>query len=341
MSSSSSSPARDATPTRVSFHTIEADGVRMFYREAGPVNAPVVLLLHGYPTSSHMFRELIPKLATRYRVMAPDLPGFGFTTVPPERNYEYSFDALAHTAEAFVEALKLTRYALYVFDYGAPVGFRLAVPPRSFVNTREAERQPSHEFCSCVGHDLLGDAQGAGARSGVAHPERVTAIVSQNGNAYEEGLGDSWDPMRRYWATPSAENREALRNAVLTPAGTRWQYTEGVRNPEMVAPESYTLDQALMERPGNTEIQLDLFLDYASNLKLYPNFQAYFRDYKPPMLAIWGKNDPFFIPPGAEAYRRDNPNARVTLLDTGHFALETHVEEIAEAMHEFLAGAVR
>lgn len=301
MSSSSSSPARNATPTRVLFHTIEADGVRMFYREAGPVNAPVVLLLHGYPTSSHMFRELIPKLATRYRVIAPDLPGFGFTTVPPERNYKYSFDALAHTAEALVEALKLKRYSLYVFDYGAPVGFRLAV----------------------------------------AHPERVTAIVSQNGNAYEEGLGDSWDPIRRYWATPSAENREALRNAVLTPAGTRWQYTEGVPNPEMVAPESYTLDQALMDRPGNTEIQLDLFLDYASNLKLYPKFQAYFRDYKPPMLAVWGKNDPFFIPPGAEAYRRDNPNATIRMLDTGHFALETHVEEIAEAMHEFLAGAVR
>jgi pimeloyl-ACP methyl ester carboxylesterase len=299
MSSSSSSLARDATPMRVSFHTIEADGVRMFYREAGPVNAPVVLLLHGYPTSSHMFRELIPRLATWHHVIAPDLPGFGFTTVRPERNYKYSFDALANTAEAFVDALKLTRYALYVFDYGAPVGFRLAV----------------------------------------AHPERVTAIVSQNGNAYEEGLGDSWDPIRRYWAAPSAENREALRNAVLTPAGTRWQYTEGVRNPEMVAPESYTLDQALMERPGNTEIQLDLFLDYASNLKLYPKFQAYFRDYKPPMLAIWGKNDPFFIPPGAEAYRRDNPNATVRMLDTGHFALETHVEEIAEAMREFLAGA--
>jgi pimeloyl-ACP methyl ester carboxylesterase len=297
MSSSSPSPARGTAPGRVSFHRIEADGVQVFYREAGPVNAPVVLLLHGYPTSSHMFRELIPRLATRYRVIAPDLPGFGFTTVPQERNYKYSFDALAHTANAFVEVLGLKRYALYVFDYGAPVGFRLAV----------------------------------------AHPERVTAIVSQNGNAYEEGLGDSWDPIRRYWATPSPENREALRSAVLTPAGTRWQYTEGVPDPEMVAPESYTLDQALMERPGNTEIQLDLFLNYASNLKLYPTFQAYFREYKPPLLVIWGKNDPFFIPPGAEAYRRDNPNATVTLLDTGHFALETHVEEIAEAMHELLA----
>jgi pimeloyl-ACP methyl ester carboxylesterase len=273
----------------------------VFYREAGPADAPVLLLLHGYPTSSHMFRELIPRMATSYRVIAPDLPGFGFTTVPGERDYKYSFDALAQTAEAFVEALGLKKYALYIFDYGAPVGLRLALE----------------------------------------HPERVTAIVSQNGNAYEEGLGDAWDPIRRYWATPSAENREALRRAVLTPEGTRWQYTHGVANPETVAPESYTLDQTLMERPGNTEIQLDLFLDYASNLELYPKFQAYFREFKPPLLAIWGKNDPFFIPPGAEAYRKDNPNASVKFLDTGHFALETHVDEIAEAMHELLGCAGR
>jgi pimeloyl-ACP methyl ester carboxylesterase len=273
----------------------------VFYREAGPADAPVLLLLHGYPTSSHMFRELIPRMATSYRVIAPDLPGFGFTTVPGERDYKYSFDALAQTAEAFVEALGLKKYALYIFDYGAPVGLRLALE----------------------------------------HPERVTAIVSQNGNAYEEGLGDAWDPIRRYWATPSAENREALRRAVLTPEGTRWQYTHGVANPETVAPESYTLDQTLMERPGNTEIQLDLFLDYASNLELYPKFQAYFREFKPPLLAIWGKNDPFFIPPGAEAYRKDNPNASVKFLDTGHFALETHVDEIAEAMHELLGSAGR
>ena len=296
MSDSSSAVARGKSIPRVSFHTVEADGVRVFYREAGPADAPVLLLLHGYPTSSHMFREFIPRMATSYRVIAPDLPGFGFTTVPAERNYKYSFDALARTAEAFVDALGLRKYALYIFDYGAPVGLRLVV----------------------------------------AHPERVTAIVSQNGNAYEEGLGDAWDPIRRYWATPSAENREALRRAVLTLEGTRWQYTHGVANPGMVAPESYTLDQALLERPGNTEIQLDLFLDYASNLKLYPKFQAYFREFKPPLLAIWGKNDPFFIPAGAEAYRRDNPNATVKILDTGHFALETHVEEIAEATHEVL-----
>jgi pimeloyl-ACP methyl ester carboxylesterase len=301
MSDSASAAARGKSIPRVSFHTVEADGVRVFYRQAGPADAPVLLLLHGYPTSSHMFRELIPRMATSYRVIAPDLPGFGFTTVPAERNYKYSFDALARTAEAFVDALGLKKYALYIFDYGAPVGLRLAV----------------------------------------AHPERVTAIVSQNGNAYEEGLGDAWDPIRRYWATPSAENREALRRAVLTLEGTRWQYTHGVANPEMVAPESYTLDQALLERPGNTEIQLDLFLDYASNLKLYPKFQAYFREFKPPLLAIWGKNDPFFIPAGAEAYRRDNPNATVKILDTGHFALETHVEEIAEATHEVLGRVGR
>jgi pimeloyl-ACP methyl ester carboxylesterase len=282
--------------TRPSFHTVEADGVRVFYREAGPKDAPVVLLLHGYPTSSHMFRELIPRLATRYHVIAPDMPAFGFTAVPKERNYHYSFENLAKTMNAFVEALGLTRYALYVFDYGAPVGFRLAV----------------------------------------AHPERVTAIISQNGNAYEEGLGDAWAPIRRYWEDPSTENREVIRNAVLTLEGTCSQYTVGVPNPESIAPESYTLDQALLERKGNIGIQLDLFLDYATNVALYPTFQKYFREHKPPLLAIWGKNDAFFIPPGAEAYRRDIPNATVEFLDTGHFALETHPDEIAAAMHKLL-----
>jgi pimeloyl-ACP methyl ester carboxylesterase len=287
---------RDFIP-RASFHTVEADGVKVFYREAGPANAPVILLLHGYPTSSHQYRELIPRLATRYRVIAPDLPGFGFTVVPDARNYKYSFDALARTMEAFVDALNLKKYVLYVFDYGAPTGFRLAL----------------------------------------AYPERVTAIISQNGNAYEEGLGDAWAPIRAYWDTPSAANREVLRREILTLDGTRSQYLIGVPNPESVAPESYTLDQALLERPGNKEIQLDLYLDYATNVKLYPKFQAYFREFKPPLLAIWGKNDIFFIPPGAEAFRRDNPNATVEFLDTGHFALETHVEEIAAAIHSLLA----
>jgi pimeloyl-ACP methyl ester carboxylesterase len=288
-----------ASVPRVSFHTIAADGVNLFYREAGDPGAPVLLLLHGSPTSSHMFRELIPRLAGRYHVIAPDLPGFGFTTVPDERHYHYSFDALARTASEFADALDLKQYSLYVFDYGAPVGFRLAL----------------------------------------AKPERVTAIISQNGNAYEEGLGDAWDPIRRYWQNPTDYNRAALRE-FLTLDAIRWQYTQGTPDPNAVAPEGYTLDVALMERPGNAEIQLDLFLDYASNLKLYPEFQAYFRSAKPPFLAIWGKHDPFFIPPGAEAYRRDNPNAIVEFLDTGHFALETHVDDIAAAIDRLLTSAI-
>jgi pimeloyl-ACP methyl ester carboxylesterase len=279
-----------------SVHKVEADGVQVFYRAAGDPSAPVVLLLHGFPTSSFMFRELIPRLADRYRVIAPDLPGFGFTEVPEKRKYKYSFDALAGTVEAFTGALGLNRYAIYIFDYGAPTGLRLAM----------------------------------------AHPERVTAIISQNGNAYEEGLGDAWAPIRKYWGEPTAANREVIRQAILNMEGTRWQYTNGVANPESVPPESYTLDAALLERPSNKDIQLDLFLDYASNVKLYPKFQEYFRKSKPPLLAIWGKNDPFFIPPGAEAYRKDLPNARVQFLDTGHFATETHFVEIAAAIKEFL-----
>lgn len=275
---------------------IEADGVNVFYRETGRPDAPVVLLLHGFPTSSFQYRELIPRLADKYRVIAPDLPGFGFTEVPEKRKYKYTFDALAETILAFTDLLGLTRYALYVFDYGAPTGFRLAM----------------------------------------ARPERVTAIVSQNGNAYEEGLGDAWAPIRKYWSEPTAKNRLMLRRA-LGPEGLKSQYTDGVPHPERIAPEGYTLDAAMIERPGNMEIQLDLFLDYANNVKLYPKFQEYFRATKPPLLAIWGKYDPFFIPPGAEAFRRDNPNATVQFLETGHFALETHVEEIASAMREFLA----
>jgi pimeloyl-ACP methyl ester carboxylesterase len=281
-----------------SVHRIKADGVDVFYRAAGDPNSPVVLLLHGFPTSSFMFRELIPRLADDYRVIAPDLPGFGFTEVSAERQYLYSFDGLAATLNAFVQALKIRRYALYVFDYGAPTGFRLAM----------------------------------------AHPDRVIGIVSQNGNAYEEGLGDAWGPIRKYWAEPTTENREVLRKNILTFDGTRWQYTHGVGDPESVAPEGYTLDTALLDRPGNKDIQLDLFLDYASNVKLYPAFQDYFRKAKPPLLAIWGKNDPFFIPTGAEAFRKDIPNARIELLDTGHFALETHVVEIAARMKDFLAA---
>lgn len=279
-----------------SIHRVGADGVNVFYREAGPAKAPVVLLLHGFPTSSFMYRALIPRLADRYRVIAPDLPGFGFTEVPEKRQYKYTFDALARTIIAFTDALQLKRYALYVFDYGAPTGFRLAM----------------------------------------ARPDCVTAIVSQNGNAYEEGLGDAWAPIQRYWREPTPENRETVHQA-LNPEGLRWQYTVGVPNPDVIAPEGYTLDAAMIARPGNMDIQLDLFLDYANNVKLYPKFQEYFRKSKPPMLAIWGKHDPFFIPPGAEAFRRDNPNATVQFLDTGHFATETHVEEIAIAMRQLLA----
>jgi pimeloyl-ACP methyl ester carboxylesterase len=282
--------------SHTSIHRIEADGVTVFYREAGAPEAPVVMLLHGFPTSSFQYRELIPRLADKYRVIAPDLPGFGFTEIQAKRQYKYTFDALAQTMLAFTDALHLSRYALYVFDYGAPTGFRMAM----------------------------------------ARPERVTAIVSQNGNAYEEGLGDAWAPIQRYWREPTAENREMLRNA-LGPEGLRSQYTDGVPHPETIAPEGYTLDAAMIERPGNMEIQLDLFLDYANNVKLYPAFQEYFRKAKPPLLAIWGKYDPFFIPSGAEAFRRDNPNAMVQFLETGHFALETHVEEVAVAMRKFLA----
>ncbi len=282
-----------AHPTAI--RRIEADGVEVFYREAGAPEAPALLLLHGFPTSSFQYRELIPLLADRYRVLAPDLPGFGFTQVPASRGYRYTFDALAATVLAFTEALALRRYALYVFDYGAPTGFRLAM----------------------------------------RHPERVAAIVTQNGNAYEEGLGDAWAPIRRYWKDGSAANREALRG-LLTPQAVQAQYTDGVREPERIAPEGYTLDAALLARPGNADIQLDLFRDYAANVALYPEFQRYFREHRPPLLAAWGRHDAFFLPPGAEAYRRDNPDARVELFDTGHFALETHLAPIAEAMREFL-----
>jgi pimeloyl-ACP methyl ester carboxylesterase len=280
---------------RTHTHRVEADGVNVFYREAGPKDAPVVLLLHGFPTSSFQFRELMPRLAGQYRVIAPDLPGFGFTEVPATRGYQYTFEALAKTIAAFTDALQLERYALYVFDYGAPTGFRLAM----------------------------------------ARPERVSAIVSQNGNAYEEGLGDAWAPIRRYWSEPSQENREKIRQG-LNLEGMRREYSSGIPNPELIAPEGYTLDAALLARPGNVDIQLDLFLDYANNVKLYPKFHEYFRKRKPPLFAIWGRFDPYFIPAGAEAFRRDIPGATVQFLDTGHFALETHVEEIAEAMKEFL-----
>lgn len=283
--------------THVHTRFADADGIRVFYREAGDPQAPVMLLLHGFPSSSHQYRHLIPQLATHFRVIAPDLPGFGFTEVPAARHYVYTFDNLATTLGAFVDALGLQRYAMYVFDYGAPTGLRLAV----------------------------------------AHPERVTGFVSQNGNAYLEGLGDAWAPIRQYWATPNAANRQAIADAILHYEGTKWQYVHGVADPDSVAPEGYALDAALLQRPGNADIQLDLFLDYANNLEHYPAFQAFFRQAQVPTLAIWGKNDPFFIPPGAEAYKRDNPNAVVELLDTGHFALETHARYIGQRIIDVLA----
>ena len=279
-----------------SHHRIQADGVTVFYREAGLADAPVVLLLHGFPTSSFQYRELIPRLADRYHVIAPDLPGFGFTEVPAERGYSYTFENLAKTIFAFTQALKLLRYALYVFDYGAPTGFRLALMA----------------------------------------PERVSAIVSQNGNAYEEGLGDAWQPIQRYWREPTLEHRNAIR-AGLNPEGIRHEYSVGIPDPTLIKPEGYSLDAALLARPGNVDIQLDLFLDYANNVKLYPRFQEYFRTAKPPLLAVWGKFDPYFIPPGAKAFARDIPDAVVQLLPTGHFALETHLGEVVMSMRKFLA----
>jgi pimeloyl-ACP methyl ester carboxylesterase len=283
----------------ISYRYADAGGVKIFYREAGRADAPTVLLLHGFPTSSHMFRNLIPLLAERYHVIAPDLPGFGFSDAPSPDKVKWTFDNLAKRIDLFTGVVGLKRYAIYVFDYGAPVGFRLAL----------------------------------------AHPERITATISQNGNAYEEGLSEGWNPIQAYWKDPTPENRWALR-AFLSPETTRWQYVHGVADESAVAPEAYTLDTALLARPGNDEIQLDLFLDYASNVALYPKFQQYFRTHRPPLLAVWGRNDPFFLPPGAEAFKRDNPRAEVQFFDTGHFALETHSREIGAAISAFLGKNV-
>ena len=280
----------------VAYRTKAVGNVEVFYREAGPADAPVVLLLHGFPTASHMFRDLIPRLADRYRVIAPDLPGFGNTKAPPRGEFDYTFDNLARVIDGFTEALGLDRYALYVFDYGAPTGFRLAVK----------------------------------------HPDRIAAIVSQNGNSYEEGLSEGWNPIRAYWEDASPANRQALRS-LLAPETTVWQYTHGVPDPTAVSPDGYSLDNFYLARPGADELQLDLFGDYKSNVALYPTFQKYFQTHKPPFLAVWGKNDPFFLPRGAEAFKRDIPRAVVRFFDTGHFALETHAAEIAAAMCEFLA----
>lgn len=280
------------------YRTVSIDDVKLFYREAGDPDAPAVLLLHGFPTSSHMYRDLIPELADRYHVVAPDLPGFGFSDAPDRSSFQYSFDHLADVIDRFTDEIGLKSYALFVFDYGAPIGFRLAV----------------------------------------RHPERVTALISQNGNAYEEGLSEGWNPIQAYWKDPSAENRDALR-AFLKPETTQWQYTFGVSDPERLSPDAWTLDSALLARPGNDEIQLDLFGDYQSNVALYPKFQEFIRTRRP-LLAVWGKNDPFFLPAGAEAFMRDNPEAEIHLLDAGHFALESKGPEIAAIIRDFLARAL-
>jgi pimeloyl-ACP methyl ester carboxylesterase len=281
------------------FHSQKVGDVDVFYREAGPADAPVILLLHGFPTAGHMFRDLIPELSAKYRVIAPDLPGFGNTIAPPRGAFTYSFDNLAEVMAGFVDALGLTRYALYIFDYGAPVGIRLAL----------------------------------------RYPERVSAIVSQNGNAYLEGFSDAWGPWQTYWREPTPEHREACRDSLSAETIREWQYFNGTDR-ALVSPDGYTLDIAYMARPGADEIQLDLVLDYRTNPQRYPDFQAYFRRYQPPFLAAWGRNDAHFLPAGAEAYRRDLPDAEIHLLDTGHFALETHAAEIGALMRDFLRRVV-
>ena len=278
--------------TSITYRTTDVDGFKIFYREAGPTDAPKLLLLHGFRSASHMFRDLIPLLANNFHIIAPDLPGFGNSDLPGRG---HTFDQIATTIDRFTEIVGFDRYAIYVFDYGAPTGFRLAVK----------------------------------------HPDRITAIISQNGNAYEEGLSEGWNPIRAYWEDASPAHREALRS-FLQPETTVWQYTHGVPDAASVSPDGYSLDNFYLTRPSADEVQLDLFGDYKSNVALYPAFQTYFRTHKPPFLAVWGKNDPFFLPAGAEAFKRDIPDAAVRFFDTGHFALETHAAEIATAIRDFI-----
>ena len=281
--------------TAINYRTAEVDGLKIFYREAGRADAPTLLLLHGFPSAGHMFRDLIPRLAERFHLVAPDLPGFGQSDMPARDDFKYTFDNLAAVIGRFTDVIGLKRFAIYIFDYGAPVGLRIAAK----------------------------------------HPERITAIISQNGNAYEEGLSEGWDPICTYWRTPTQANRDALRG-FLTTETTLFQYTHGIADPSLVSPDGRSLDDHYLARPGAHEAQLDLLLDYASNVALYPDFHAYFRNHQPPLLAVWGKNDPFFLPAGAEAFKRDIPGADVRFFDTGHFALETHCAEIAAVIRDFL-----
>lgn len=280
----------------IHYRGADVNGLKISYREAGRADAPTLLLLHGFPTAGHMFRDLIPLLDDTFHLVAPDLPGFGQSDLPSRDTFKYSFENLAGVIDRFTEVVGLKRFAVYIFDYGAPVGLRIALK----------------------------------------HPERITAIVSQNGNAYEEGLSDGWNPIRAYWENPSQANRDALR-AFLKPETTVSQYTHGVSDATAVSPDGYSLDNFYLSRPGAHEPQLDLFGDYKTNVALYPSFQKYFREHGPPLLAVWGKNDPFFLPAGAEAFKRDLPEAVVRFFDAGHFALETHAAEIATAIREFLA----
>ena len=286
--------------TAINYRTAEVDGLKIFYREAGPADAPTLLLLHGFPSAGHMFRDLIPLLAERFHLVAPDLPGFGQSDMPSRDSFKYTFDNLAEAISRFTEVIGQRRFAIYIFDYGAPVGLRIAAK----------------------------------------HSERITAIISQNGYAYEEGLSEGWSPIQAYWREPTQANRDALRS-FLAPETTRFQYTHGVSDPSLVSPDGRSLDDYYLTRPGAHEVQLDLLLDYASNVALYPAFHAYFRNRQPPFLAVWGKNDPFFLPAGAEAFKRDIPGAEIRFFDTGHFALETHCAEIAAAIRDFLDRTTR
>ena len=291
----SAAPAESIQPPTVHYHTIRIDDVDIFYREAGAESAPVLLLLHGFPTSSSMFRNLIPRLATSFRVIAPDYPGYGFSGMPERKNFAYTFENMTNIVEQLTERLELSKYSMYVMDYGAPIGYRLAL----------------------------------------RHPERVAGFIVQNGNAYEEGLLEFWDPIKKYWNEASSENRAAL-SFLATPDATKWQYQNGVKDLTLLDPTTWTLDQLGMDRPGNADIQLDMLYDYRTNVPFYPEFQEFFRNYQPPMLIVWGKNDYIFPPEGAAPYKRDLPKVETHLIDTGHFALETHGEEIASRIEKFL-----